>query len=112
MQRLGPLPCARNDDCPLTLSSDCFTIRVDIIQRPLLHFDVEACSTATSTRGVWVVGDLELGSNQLHREVYLASLEQLQGRLVDDNLGRSLCGCCLSDFSRSVLKYCIVFAEG
>jgi hypothetical protein len=55
----------------------CLTLRVDIIQRPLLHFDVEACSTATRTRGVWILCDLELGSNQLHREVYLASLEQL-----------------------------------
>ena len=63
---------------------------------------IETCSTATAACSSWVSHYLELAPNQLHGEVDLTSLQQLQTWLVHNHL-------CPRMVAR--LEYCIIFGR-
>lgn len=77
-----------------------------------LHLDVETGAASTTAGSQRVVHNLELGPDQLHCKIHLASLEEVERWLVEDNL-RSLLRCggqvCVVG---QVLEDGVVFVDG
>jgi hypothetical protein len=49
----------------------------------MLHFNIETCTTATAAGSKGVVCNLKLRTNQLHREVNFAALEEVKGWFIE-----------------------------
>lgn len=84
---------------------------MDLDRVGILHLDIKACATTTATGSKWVINDLELRADQLHCKVDFAALEEVERRLVENDLGAIFRGCGRISVIGDVLENCIVLAH-